>query len=229
MRRQTPDLIEYPAQRVADVPEKSGLYAWYYRPVEGASRSGFSALPALLGGDTTITTEVRQRYGMKLVSAAPARLFLGADREQSASQAVDDAVDAAGPFLEWFFKSGHFSRFCRPIYIGIARDLHERVYRQHYESLLKYWDDESSISQYMSVHPNAAVQDVMNRLDLPHSFALEARVRGISPRDLSVAVLVTDTMPSSVGPDDGFASESGARRSLERFLQLLSDPICGRR
>jgi len=80
----------------------------------------------------------------------------------------------------------------------------------------------------MAANDHVTVQAVMDSLDLPHSFALEARVRGISSKDLMVTVLVTEHMPTAIGSDDT-GSDSSTRRALERLLQLLSDPICGRR
>jgi hypothetical protein len=94
--------------------------------------------------------------------------------------------------------------------------------------LTQLWDDSSAVSRFLAANEDVTVQTVMDRLDLSHSFALEARVRGISAKDLMVTVLVTERMPKAIGPDDG-GSDSSTRRALERLLQLLSDPICGRR
>ena len=184
-------------------------------------------LTRFLSSETRITTHVHQRYGVRVIGQSIGETFLGAE-QQAVSAAVAEAFEQAEPFLDWFFRSEQFVHFCRPVYIGIARNLYERVYNQHYLSLSEYWEDSSSVSRFLSSNSDTTVQNVMDRLDLPHSFALEARVRGISSKDLMVSVLVTDEMPSAIGSDMA-PSDSATRRALERLLQLLSDPICGRR
>ena len=91
-----------------------------------------------------------------------------------------------------------------------------------------FMSDTSQGSLFIAANSQTTVQNVLDRLDIPHSFALEARVRGISSKDLMVSVLETDEMPAGIGPDTP-TSDSSTRRALERLLQLLSDPICGRR
>lgn len=84
------------------------------------------------------------------------------------------------PFMQWFFRSPQFVQFSRPVYIGIARNLYTRIYGQHFLSLTDYWDDHSRVSLYIRANSEASVQNVMDSLDIQHSFALEARVR-VSP------------------------------------------------
>lgn len=218
---------EFQGSRVSYVPDKPGLYAWYYRPTSICRESTPGTLTRFLSSETRITTYVHQRYGVRVIGQSIGETFLGAER-QAVGAAVADAFEQAEPFLDWFFRSEQFVHFCRPVYIGIARNLYERVYSQHYLSLSEYWEDSSSVSRFLSSNSDTTVQNVMDRLDLPHSFALEARVRGISSKDLMVSVLVTDEMPSAIGSDTA-PSDSATRRALERLLQLLSDPICGRR
>jgi len=164
---------------------------------------------------------------VKLVGSSAGEVVFGSD-EGSVQSAMTDAFTNAEPFLEHFFASHYFAHFCRPIYIGIAKNLYDRVYCQHYVSLTDYWQDESGVSRYLSANGDATVQQVMDTLDLSHSFALEARVRGIAPSELSVSILETDQIPDSIG-SDATNNESTTRRALERLLQLLADPICGRR
>jgi hypothetical protein len=223
----TPEFMEFQGSRISRIPERPGLYAWYYRPT--AVRREFTAktLAHFISIDTRITTQIQQRYGMRIVGDATGEVFLGSDK-QAASEAIAEAFDAAEPFLDWFFRSDRFVHFCRPVYIGIAQNLYDRVYNQHYLSLIQLWDDNSPVSRFMSTNDDVTVQTAMERLELPHSFALEARVRGISSKDLMVTVLPTEHMPKAIGPDNG-GSDSSTRRALERLLQLLSDPICGRR
>ena len=218
---------EFQGSRVAYVPDKPGLYAWYYRPTSIRRESMQGTLTHFLSSEARITTHVHQRYGVRTIGHSIGETVLGAE-QQAVGAAVAEAFDEAEPFLDWFFRSEQFVHFCRPIYIGIARNLYDRVYSQHYLSLTDYWDDTSQVSRFLTSNGQATVQTVMDRLGIPHSFPLEARVRRISSKDLMVSVLETDKMPSGIGPDTS-GSDSTTRRALERLLQLLSDPICGRR
>lgn len=218
---------EFQGSRVSYVPDKPSLYAWYYRPTSIHRESTPVTLTRFLSSETRITTHVHQRYGIRTIGQSIGETFLGAE-QQAVGAAVAEAFNEAEPFLDWFFRSEQFVHFCRPVYIGVARDLYERVYRQHYLSLTDYWDDTSQVSRFIAANSQTTVQNIMDRLDIPHSFALEARVRGISSKDLMVSVLETDEMPPGIGPDTP-TSDSLTRRAFERLLQLLSDPICGRR
>jgi hypothetical protein len=227
MTDQKTEYLEFQGTRVANVPERPGLYAWYYRPTSISREAALDTLGKFFLPESNITTLISHRYGMRTISRGVGQIFFGAD-EQPVDAAINDAFDRAEPFLNWFFKSQQFVHFCRPVYIGIAKNLYDRIYSQHLLSLIEYWDDASHVSRYIAANSQATVQAVMNSLDLPHSFALEARVRGISSNNLMVSVLPTDTIPTDDGLDNSL-SESSTRRALERFLQLLSDPICGRR
>ncbi len=218
---------EFQGSQVANVPERPGLYAWYYRPASVDPKMTVNTLARFFAPESSVTTIVSQRYGMRLMSRGVGEVFFGAD-EEPLIQALSAAFETAGPFMQWFFRSPQFVQFSRPVYIGIAGNLYTRIYGQHFLSLIDYWDDHSSVSRFIAANSQASVQNVMDSLDLHHSFALEARVRGISSSDLMVSVLPTDDMPGAIGSDSA-SSESSTRRSLERFLQILSDPICGRR
>ena len=112
--------------------------------------------------------------------------------------------------------------FTKPLYIGIhTTNLRERIL-QHRDLLTQLWDSESAVHQYLSVHPNATVEKVIKELnlnvpdrDLRHTFALNARVKGLTLRDLVVYAYPIQN-PEQLS-------------SLEQILQLLTDPICGRR
>jgi hypothetical protein len=218
---------EFQGGRIANVPELPGLYAWYYRPIAVNGRTTPETLARFFSHETQVKTTVRQRYGMHLSAEANGEIKIGSER-QPVSDAIAAAFVGAEPFMNWFFRSPQFVQFSRPVYIGIAKNLYDRVYSQHYVTLTQYWDDTHGVSRFLASRAGASVQNVMDALSVPHSFALEARVKGISSADLMVAVLPTDQMPADIGPDDA-PVESKSRRSLEYFLQLLSDPICGRR
>lgn len=221
------DYREFRGSRISYVPESPGLYAWYYRPLTINRESTVSTLSRFFTPESRVNTVVNQRYGIKLVSEGMGTLTLGSDN-QPIMEAIENVFDDAEPFLRWFFSTPQFVQFSRPVYIGIAKNLYDRVYNQHFVSLTQYWDTSSSVSRFLSANEAGSVQQAMDSLDIPHSFALEARVRGMPSNDLMVSVLVTDEMPN-IGGDAASAPETSTRRSLERFLQLLADPICGRR
>lgn len=221
------EYLEYQGTRVANVPERPGLYAWYYRPTTISREIALETFTKFFLPESSITTSVMHRYGVGMKIHGMGEIFVGAD-ELPVEKAISEAFNRAEPFLDWFFRSPQFVHFCRPVYIGIARNLYDRVYNQHLCHLIDLWDDASRVSRYIAANSQATVQDVMDSLALPHSFALEARVRGIPSNNLMVSVLPTDTVPNDDGLDDP-SEESKTRRALERLLQLLSDPICGRR
>ncbi|WP_244084469.1 hypothetical protein [Desulforhabdus sp. TSK] len=166
---------------------------------------------------------------MRYISTSQLSLVFG-HKQQGVSDVLNEVIVTSDEFLASFFKSDAVQTFTRPIYIGIAKDLYTRVYDQHYSSLLSMWEDTSPVSKYLSVNADATVQTVMDNLSIPHSFALEARVRQIAPIDLIVHIYPTESLPKDIGPDvDDPQCESAARRALETLLQLVADPICGRR
>ena len=220
--------IELRGDRVIDTPDTAGLYAWYYRPIRPTRDGLMATWERLLSNHPTISTRVTQRYGIRYINEGVGSIVIGAD-ERKVSEAIREALDQAPHYFESLLESDQFLQFCRPIYIGIAKSLRERIYNQHYLSLIDYWDEEQRIGRFLKSHPESTVQFVMERLDIPHSFALEARVMGILPRDLSASVFPTPEIPPTIGSDSDLSSESSTRRALERLLQLLTEPVCGRR
>ena len=219
---------ELRADEVVDAPDSPGLYAWYYRPIAPSRSSLVNTLSRLLSSTPAISTKVTQRYGLRYVSEGTTSVVLGSE-ERTVRESIIEAMDTAPHYFEDLLQSEQFQSFCRPIYIGIAKSLRERVYAQHYVSLIEYWDHEHRITKFLNAHPQADIQFVMEQLDLTHSFALEARVLGIAPRDLAVSLYQTPELPSTIGSDSDGKSDSSTRRALERMLQLLTDPVCGRR
>lgn len=220
--------IELRGDRVIDTPESPGLYAWYYRPIRPSKDDVIETWTQLLSAQPTITTQVTQRYGIRYISEGAGNVVLGSN-ERSVSASIHEAFDCAPNYFLSLLESEQFVYFCRPIYIGIAKNLRERIYSQHYASLIDYWNEEHRVGRFLKLNKNATVQLVMDKLDLPHSFALEARVMGIMPRDLFVSIFTTNQLPDSIGPDTETCTNSSTRRALERILQLLADPVCGRR
>lgn len=220
----------YQGEQVSRIPSAPGLYAWYYRPLSTSVDAATRILAQFLDTPASITTIVQQRYGVRLVSRSTLLPVFG-PQEQTAISVLGEAAADAANFISWFLASPALVTFTRPIYIGIAKNLYERVYNQHFRSLTEYWDSDSRVSRLLAAMPDISVQSVMDRLELPHSFALEARVKGIPPRDLLVSVVISDQLPVEIGSDAvvDSTSEPAARRALERMLQLIADPICGRR
>lgn len=220
----------YQGAQVSRIPSAPGLYAWYYRPMTADIHAATRVLAQFVDAPANIATTVQQRYGVRWVASSTLSPIFGSEA-QTAEDVLREAASDASGFISWFLTSPALVAFTRPIYIGIAKNLYERVYNQHFRSLTEYWDVDSRVSRLLSATPNISVQSVMERLDLPHSFALEARVKGIPPRDLLVSIVVTDHLPAEIGSDlpADSATEPTARRALERMLQLVADPICGRR
>ena len=218
--------IELRGDKVIEAPDSPGLYAWYYRPISATTESVKRTLGQLLSTQPIISTKITQRYGVRYLGESFGEVVLGAD-ERNIVDAIDDAFKQAPLYLVSLFESEQFAYFCRPIYIGISKSLRERIYSQHFVSLIDYWDDGNRVGRFLNANQGATVQLVMERLDLQHSFALEARVLGIAPRDLMVSIFPTDQLPQSIGEDSESGKEPAARRALERLFQLLADPVCG--
>ncbi|MCB8788967.1 hypothetical protein [Planktothrix agardhii] len=215
--------------QIARIPKFSGLYAWYYKPLFVDINTLTQTLTSFLDNPGEIQTEINMRYGIRLIAESSLNAFYGS-QNQSLAEIFSEAIQYGENFVTHFFKSEAVQLFTRPIYIGIAKNFYNRVYQQHYSSLVEMWDDNSRISKYLTLYPEITVKTVMNELNLSHSFALEARVRKIAPRDLMVHIFPTDNLPSEIGSDDeDTQSDTKYRRSLEKLLQIIADPICGRR
>ncbi|WP_414542143.1 hypothetical protein [Nostoc sp. CCY0012] len=215
--------------QIARIPQISGLYAWYYKPLLVDTNALTKTLISFLDNQGEIQTQINMRYGVRLISESSLNMFYGS-QNQSLAEIFSEAIEYGENFITHFFKSEAVQLFTRPIYIGIAKNLYTRVYQQHYLSLDQMWNDDSRISKYLTLHPDATVQKVMTELDVHHSFALEARVRHIAPRDLMVNIFPTEDIPSEIGNDnEDIQSDTNYRRILEKLLQIMADPICGRR
>lgn len=219
---------QFQGSHISRIPHQPGLYAWYYKPSVIDKQTVSKTLLSFLETPIEISSSIQMRYGVHLVSTSPLNLVYGKQQE-SALKVLQDAIECADTFFLDFLNSYNVQNFTRPIYIGIAKNLYKRVYGQHYLPLTEMWDDNSSITRHLTAYPVATVQSIMDTLNLPHSFALEARARTIAPRDLIVHIFPTNNLPTDIGSDNNPNSESQSRRALERVLQLIADPICGRR
>jgi hypothetical protein len=213
--------------QLSKVPEQPGLYAWYYKPLVADPTAIARVFSALVTGSAEMQAEVRMRYGVRLSARAGLAVKYGAIG-QSPEEIFQGALDTAADFVQSFFQTDAAQLFARPIYIGIAKNLRTRVFEQHYSLLTDYWQDSSSVSQYLAKHGPKSIDEVSESLHLNHSFALEARVHEIPTRDLMVYVYPME-IKAEIGSDTDDPSTAGARRALERVLQLTADPFLGRR
>lgn len=214
----------YPSSKLHDIPHVPGLYAWYYRPRVASWPSVRAQVSRIFDSALPLEARATLRYGVSLTAKMRARMSIGFGELR-----IDQVLEALGSREEAvvldFLRREHSAFFTRPLYIGIASDLRTRVYKQHFLDLTALWEEGAGVSRFLRSNPGASVDEVMAQLAVPHSFALEIRVRGIEPRDLMVYIQEVPDLPPEGDADD----EQSPRRSLERVLQLLTDPICGRR
>lgn len=217
---------KFQGSTIADIDPQPGLYAWYFRPKDPGAASTRQVLKRLLAEQVKVKTILGMRYGRKVSVESAGPVTFGSTGG-SIEETIDDVYADSHLLLHDFFLIEEFLFFMRPLYIGVSSDLYERVYRAHYCSLLDAWDPSASVSKLLEIKPDLNVQQVMDQLGVGHSFSLEARVLGIEPSELVVAIFPTTHHIES----DDTLSEMGRthRRSLERLLQLMADPVCGRR
>jgi len=211
------------------IPEKAGLYAWYYRPRVIDPERTARILASVLSSAPEMETRIKLRYNMQWALNASLAPRYGTAGSSTVEEILASAISRAGDVFRELFQGDVVVHFTRPLYIGIAQNLRTRIFDQHYRQLEEMWREESSVSRFLGRRESAAVQDVIDSLGLPHSFALEARVHGIPVRDLSVQIFPTE-LPVGIGPDvDDNSQAPEVRRAVEQLLQLMSDPILGRR
>lgn len=225
----------YQGSETARIPERKGIYAWYYNPVEPSGAAVRRTLNLLLGQPGKIRTQVEMRYGVKWLSESPIRITQGA-AYRDVTDLIEGSLGSAENLILKFVSGGAFPLFARPLYIGIAKNLFTRVFLGHYQQLSDHWDDGSRASRFLRSNANADIATVMERTGLPHSFALEARICNIGIKDLAVCTYDLDKVPASVETElDNAEEQSPASdeipsiRPLEFLLQMLADPAFGRR
>jgi hypothetical protein len=228
-------LALYQGSETARIPERRGIYAWYYNPVEPNGASIRKTLNLLLGQPGKIRTQVEMRYGVKWLSESPIRITQGA-AYRDVDELIESSLGSAESLILKFVSGGAFPLFARPLYIGIAKNLYTRVFLGHYQQLSDYWDDGSRASRFLRSNSEADITTVMERTGLAHSFALEARICNIAIKDLLVCTYDLEKVPSSVEAELNAAEEQSPAddeappiRPLEFLLQMLADPAFGRR
>ena len=207
-------IYEFQGSGIIDTPELPGIYAWYYRPRVLGDREA-KTLGRLITRPSSVKTEIAMRYGLMWEVDSNVNVLYGGQRtRQPADKVVSDAVVDESTLITSFLQNLMVPYFATPLYIGIdTKNLRVRV-KSHYNSLTRFWDSDAPVSRYLAGHPDADVEEVLDYLSLDHSFAINARVKGIAPRDLLVCVCPVET-PVEL-------------RRLEQILQILADPICGR-
>lgn len=216
----------YRGAKISKVKSEPGIYAWYYKPFSKDWNLISKHLNKIFSNQAQLETKVSLRYGLSLISKSEATLAFSSDHSELHSLLETFDVSTIEAF-SFFLKSEYLNFFTKPLYIGIAKNLNDRVFKGHYTLLTQYSEPSSSVSKYLSSNPDSTVNTVMKDLNLRQSFALEARVRNISPNDLVVYTFPTNDIP--IEDDDKDGNEPSMRRNIERVLQLLTDPVCGRR
>ena len=214
-------IFEFQGSDIVDTPDSPGIYAWYYRPraFGRGTKNVAEIMGKLITNPTSVKTEIALRYGLTWsVDSNVDILYSSTQKHQLALETVSDAVVNGSGLLKSFLQNLMVPYFAKPLYIGAAyQSLRSRI-KKHYDTLTRLWDSNAAVSKYLMSHPNASVEEVLENLDYTHSFAVEARVKGIAAVDLVVCVYHIDSL-----------NNTGELRELERILQILADPICGRR
>lgn len=197
-------------------PGLPGIYAWYYRPRVIGNREA-QTLAKLVSSPSSVKTEIALRYGVRWEVDSNVNVLCREDnKRQPADKVISEAVKKGNDAMESFLKGLMAPYFSTPLYIGIdEKNVRRRIVEEHYNSLSQFWEPNARINRYLEDNPDANVDEVLNEFSLTHSFAINARVKGIAPRDLLVCVCAVDP-PKEL-------------QEVEKILQILADPICGRR
>lgn len=211
----TARVFEFQGSDIVNTPELPGIYAWYFRPRVFGDHEA-KTLGKLITDPSYVKTEIALRYGLIWSVNSGVDVECGSQQKRKpAHEMVSDTVINGDDSIKSFIQNLMVPYFTKPLYIGTARENLRKRIKKHYDTLTQYWDSSTSVSRYLARNPNATVEEVLDELELGHSFAIHARIKGLSPRDLTVCVC-----PLNNG---------GELKTLERILQLLADPICGKR
>ena len=214
-------IYEFQGSGIVDTPDSPGIYAWYYRPraFGRGTKNVAEIMGKLITNPSGVKAEIAMRYGLTWsVDSNVDILYSSPHKHQLAQETISDAVVNGSDLVKSFLQNLMVPYFAKPLYIGAAyQSLRSRI-KNHYDTLTQLWDSSAAVSRYLTSHPNASVEEVLEHLNYPHSFAVEARVKGIAAVDLVVCIYHIDSL-----------NNCGELRELERILQILADPICGRR
>ena len=212
-------ICEFQGTDIINAPECPGIYAWYYRPRAFGkdTKSVAEIMGKLITNPAGVRTDITMRYGLIWVVDSDVDVLYSAKREP-VNNILSETVIGGGDLIKSFIQKLMIPYFAKPLYIGIdTKNLRRRI-TEHYDLLERLWSPDSDVSKYLAGHRDAPVEEVLKQLNLKHTFAVEARIKEITPRDLVVCVHQIERLDN---PDE--------LKKLEDILQLLADPICGRR
>ena len=203
----------FQSQNIVNTPKDPGLYAWYYRPRKQKIIEANTRFREILRDSYKISTRVDFRYNRHVAISGTG--YFDPDEEKT-------GLGDASQLLANLFSTDAFLGFCRPLYIGITlkQSLYTRVYEQHYKKFASYWLEESMVNTILNRNPEVSLKELIELTSEPDSFALNARFLGIPPQDLAVSVLPVK---------DADTATLEQLKSIEDLLQLLADPVCGKR
>lgn len=212
------------AEYTFDAPTAPGIYAWYLVPSPHSRENRQRVVNCLCTGPSRVSTTVRMDYGLSLFAETTA--VPQYSRANSDTEIISSTFTIFGASLHSALETFFSPYFARPIYIGMASNLKRRLFDEHVKSMFEYWLPDHPVSKYIMTNsagdPRSLIDQIARDLALEHSFALEARVRGFAPSELRVWYVETSEFEGTG------ASDIVARRSLERLLQMICLPVCGR-
>lgn len=218
------------ADQTYEAPEVPGVYGWYYAPTFTNEAEFTKQIAALCISAGPIEGRVTIDYGVSLLYRSIAQPRYSDESEHAL---IGEALKSHLPAVRNAFESFLVPFFTRPIYIGMAKSLRSRLYTDHYKELVEYWEPTHPASVFLASYTDTEncrvlVDKIMSKFSLSHSFALEARVRGFSPRDLRAFFIETSDFEPAAKAGLTGEQERATRRAVERLFQLISLPICGR-
>ena len=211
----------YPWHRITAVPNKSGIYAWYYRPkltdfdinelkaeIKRASSNESIGLVSTFLKQHIFDRFAEDPYEAKvwgpLRPTFQGQLTNHIEVTPALSQRIANNPDRLWTLKEVIEKAAPM--FASPIYIGMAKNLNERI-STHKALIEKY--RKANIESPPEVIPTES-EDY-----LPHKFACSVIRRRFQPDGLEVVVKLIETN------EDEFVD-------AENILNRINFPICGR-
>jgi hypothetical protein len=238
-----PNICKLRADLSYQAPEETGVYAWYYSPFDARNTSPeelSERIAQLCFSPAYASMEMKLNYGVSIQGKTSAE-WTYSSYKKNAESLIQEVMAKHHKELAEAFQNYLVPWFTRPVYIGIAKNLRTRLFKQHYQDLSAYWQPEHPVSKLIDsqdgkVSPLELLELVNDRLSMGHSFALESRVRGFYPSDLFAFYIETKHLSSSVmdmHDDDNeevepTTDDAKARRAIERLFQIICVPICGR-
>lgn len=223
-------------EKVHKAREVPGIYAWYYAPpVLTDTRDIAAFVESMFDAPVGLQTHLKLSYGLHARGSNDLSLRVsteGLTVGELAARAIEENGELVANALSEMF----VPYFARPLYIGIASNLHRRVYGDHYNQLVQMREEQHKVSRFLRAGPSGAIERLRflkKEHGLRHSFALEARVRELDPRYLKAYLAEFDGLTAlreyegDIGDIEDY-DDKGVRRAVERLLHLVTQPVCGR-